>query len=412
VYGHITPLEAEPEPVDTQQELGRALEQLASYDGAEQVDADFLKWAEENVAEGFSASLADSLEAHDWKSEPFYELFGETLHVLLDRYHGEIELDSATGEPVTLAFAGDVNLADDWENMLAFRQRGGGVAGAIAAPLLERMKSADVLMVNNEFCISDGDSPAAGKEYTFRAAVENTQLYHEMGVDVVSLANNHVFDYGEEAFLDTLDALASEEIPYAGAGRSLDEAAEARYFYSGGMKIAYLAAAPTEDYLVTLPAGEEPGVLDCYDGSLLRAVAAARENADWVVVYMHWGLEYEPTPGERQTELAESLIDSGADLIVGAHPHVLQGIEFYKEKPIVYSLGNFWFNVGWVDSALLEMELLAPGEYRLAMLPCATEGGTVRLMEHEGEGRWLLDYIESISETIQIENDGAVTPAA
>jgi poly-gamma-glutamate synthesis protein (capsule biosynthesis protein) len=135
-------------------------------------------------------------------------------------------------------------------------------------------------------------------------------------------------------------------------------------------------------------------------------VSAAKDSADWVIVYLHWGVEYAVMPEERQKDLAASLIDNGADMIVGTHPHVLQGVEFYNEKPIVYSLGNFFFNVGWVDSALLEIELLSPEEYRLYLRPCATEQGMVRLKEQGYESRALLNYIESVSDGIRFEDDG------
>jgi poly-gamma-glutamate synthesis protein (capsule biosynthesis protein) len=230
-----------------------------------------------------------------------------------------------------------------------------------------------------------------------------------MGVDVVSLANNHVFDYGSQAFLDTLDTLTAAGIPCAGAGRNLNDAMRARYFLAGGMKLAYIAAAHTESYMYSFPAtAEKPGLLPCYEGdALLRAVKDARKRADFVIVYLHWGIEYEPMPEKRQVELAHSLIDSGADAVLGTHPHVLQGLEFYKDKPIAYSLGNFWFNVGWVDSALLEIELTAPGDCILRVLPCATEGGTARLMSEQERAR-IFRHLESISSNIRITEGGVV----
>ncbi len=394
-----------------------ALRLLTRHEFAKPVDGAFLLWADQNVAADFSISLAKAL-AESPDGEIFYGLFGETLHVLWDRFKGAENIVRLTEEneghgPVTLAFTGDVNLADDWENMLAFRVRDpGGAAGSAVSPeLLSRMRAADIFMLNNEFCFSDRGTKAQGKRYTFRAATANVRLYKDLGADIVSVANNHVFDYGEEAFLDTLSTLDAAGIRYAGGGKDLLEAMRPRYFHAGGMKLAYIAAAETAGYLFTPAAkNNSPGLLSCYeDDALLKSVAAARKNADWVIVYLHWGVEYEVYPEPRQAELARALVDAGADIITGAHPHVLQGIEFYAGKPIAYSLGNFWFNVGWVDSALLEVELEGPGQYALRVLPCATEGGTVRLMRDGGERLSLLRYLDAISSGAVIAEDGTVT---
>jgi poly-gamma-glutamate synthesis protein (capsule biosynthesis protein) len=103
------------------------------------------------------------------------------------------------------------------------------------------------------------------------------------------------------------------------------------------------------------------------------------------------------------------LIESGADIVIGAHPHVLQGIEFYQGSPIIYSLGNFWFNTGWVRTALLEIELNAQGEYRLRVHPCMTAGGSTSLMEEEADRQALFRHLEGLSTGIVIESDGVVT---
>lgn len=405
--------EEEQPPGEDGEVFRLALAALSQWDSSLPLDRDFLAWGCDQVAPDFAARLAEGLPPE--AQEPFYELFGSTLHVLWDRYTGAPVREAGGAEGVvTLAFGGDVNLADNWENMQACRARGGGVEGAISGPLLERMRDADILLVNNEFCFSNRGSPTPGKLYTFRAAPQNAELLREMGVDLVSLANNHVFDYGLQAFCDTLDTLAAADIPYIGAGRDLAEAGRPVYFHAGGMKIAYVAASRAEKYILTpQAAADAPGVLWCYEEeALLAAVATARQNADWVVVYPHWGTEYETGLEPGQEALAQKLVEAGADIVVGAHPHVLQGIAFYQGKPIAYSLGNFWFNVGWVKSAFLEIDLLGPGEYRMRVFPCMTAGGTTALLETQAERRALFDLLEDISQGIAIGEDGAVTPAA
>lgn len=385
------------------------------------ITADFLHWACGEIAADFAARLAAALEAEPFREEIFYELFGISLLVLNDLftgiwdYGGNIHRTaSARGGQATLAFTGDVNLADDWENMVALAQLPGGIAQAITPPLMARLRAADLLLVNNEFCFSSRGSAMPGKQYTFRAAPANVALLKTMGVDIVSLGNNHVFDYGEEAFADTLDTLAGAGIPYVGAGRNLQEAQLAQYFLVGGLKVAYVAASRAEKHILTPEAtAEAPGVLRCYDPALfLEAVEEAAQNADIVVAYPHWGTENSTRLEEAQVELGRALIDAGAHLVVGAHPHVLQGIEFYKGCGVVYSLGNFWFNTDTGDTAFLEVALEGPGQLSLRMVPCRQAGGLTWLLEEEAEVQRVLDYLASLSAGVAVGAEGTLAEKA
>lgn len=125
---------------------------------------------------------------------------------------------------ITLAFAGDVNLDDSWCVMQHLRSQGGDLSACIDPALIQRMNAADLCCVNNEFAFSDRGAPMAGKAYTFRSRPENVSIWNTLGVDVATLANNHVFDYGGEAFSDTLDTLQNAGIDWVGAGRNLEEA--------------------------------------------------------------------------------------------------------------------------------------------------------------------------------------------
>jgi len=422
VYPPASEYEYFPEEYDPAEEaILAALEQLARSELNRPVDESFLRWAGENVTPDFAAVLAVGLaEERQWR-EPFFDLFGQTLHVLWDRYTGALESDpnihdTGTQGTATLAFGGDVNLADSWENMLIYHQVDGGIEGFICEDLLGLMRGADILMVNNEFAFSDRGSPLPTKMYTFRAATRNVYMLHDMGVDIVSTANNHIYDYGTDAFLDTLDTLAGAGIQQVGAGRDIAEAMQAQYFHAGGMKIAFLAANDVERPWVPEAAEDRPGTLrpfgegDEANEHLLEAIANARQNADWVIVYLHWGIQYVTTPQQRQVNLARELIDAGVDILIGAHPHVLQGIEFYNERPIVYSLGDFWFNIGWVRTMLLEIELFAPGEYQLRVHPATTAGGRSLLLQTEQYRNALFRHLEGLSWGIAIEDDGIVIP--
>jgi len=151
-------------------------------------------------------------------------------------------LDCADSERVTFAFAGDILLDDAYAMMFRYRSRGSDINDTFSADLLERMRGADVFMLNNEFPFSKRGTPTEGKTFTFRANPDNIEMYAQLGVDIVSLANNHAYDFGKEALLDTFTTLETAGIPYVGAGRDLNEAKKPVYFIANGMKIGIVSA--------------------------------------------------------------------------------------------------------------------------------------------------------------------------
>ena len=170
---------------------------------------------------------------------------------------------------ITLAFAGDINFDDNWCNMIYYHSHAEELSDVIDEDYLECMRSADLFWINNEFTYSDRGAPLNGKMYTFRTAPENVELLTQMGVDIVGLANNHVYDYGEEALIDTMDTLQNAGIPYVGAGHDLAEAMSPVYFDLDGFTIAYVAASRAEKFKMTPQATESsPGILRCYDNTL------------------------------------------------------------------------------------------------------------------------------------------------
>lgn len=153
-------------------------------------------------------------------------------------------------------------------------------------------------------------------------------MYELLGVDVVSLANNHAYDYGEEALLDTFTTLENAGIPYAGAGRNIEEARKPVYFIANGIKIAVVSAAQIERNAV--PDTKEataasPGVLRCMEpAALLEVIAEAKANSDFVILYIHWGTESQAETDWLQDKQAPIYAQAGVDLIIGDHPHCLQ----------------------------------------------------------------------------------------
>ena len=301
----------------------------------------------------------------------------------------------------TLAFAGDINLGDDWGTMDYYREQENGIRGCIDPQLIERMQTADLMCLNLECCLSDAGAPMEGKAYTFRGSPDYVGILKELGVDLVNLANNHVFDYGEEAFLDMLSVLEEAGLPKVGAGADAQEAQAPWYGTFDGKTVAVVSATRAEKYILTPEAGENtPGVFRCYEmENLLSTVEEADRNADFVIAYIHWGTEYSEKLEEAQTEGARALAEAGADVVLGAHPHCLQGAEYFNGTPVFYSLGNYWFNEKTLDTTLLELHFYGNDEEQyleVTPVPARQEGYYTRLLTDPQEADAWQTHIEEM----------------
>ncbi len=319
--------------------------------------------------------------------------------------------EAASAEEVTLSFGGDILFDPSYSVMAKLLQRKNGLYDSISAELLEEMKSADILMLNNEFPYSDRGTPTPEKQFTFRARPESASLLDDMGVDIVSLANNHAYDYGEAALLDSLDILKDVGMPYVGAGRNLEEAAKPVYFIINDIKIAYLSATQIErlDNPDTKGATDNSaGVFRCWNPEgLLEAVKAAKENSDFVVVYIHWGTENTEQLDPAQLDQAPRIVEAGADLIIGDHPHCLQPIQYVDGVPVVYSLGNFWFNSKQVDTCLIKAAIDGNGLKNLKFIPALQKDCQTSLLEGVEKER-VLAYMRAISPGVNIDEEGNI----
>ena len=266
------------------------------------------------------------------------------------------------------------------------------------------------MVLNNEFSISNRGKAMKGKAYTFRAPRRNVKLLQQLGVDAVSLANNHVYDYGERAFLDTLSALENNGIKYTGGGKDSKEAKKPVYFQSKGKTIAVIAATRAEKYILTPAAGKHsPGVFRTYDDTqYVRAIRRAKKKADVVIAFVHWGTEYSTKLESAQTSQAKDYINAGADVVVGAHTHCLQGVGYYKGKPIFYSLGNYWFNEKTLYTTLLLLTIRKNGSVEARMLPCLQSGRETRLLTGKSKVRKFVNYVNGISVNAKIGAKGVV----
>lgn len=400
---------ASPTP---QQQAEAALEVLLAAGAPQELTADFLRFCEEQ-SPGICTALAAAVKNEGYSEELFWQVSGKSYlyyQALYTQPMAENVHDTGvTDGPAVLAFTGDVNFADDWYNMLHYAKTA-GIEDCFGESLLAEMRAADVLLCNNEFAFSDRGSPMPGKQFTFRAKTANVSMWQQLGADIVGLANNHCFDYGEDAFLDTLSTLQGANIPYVGAGKNLEEAMQPQFFLVGGMKIGYVACTRAEKYILTPEAGEpSPGVLRCYDPELaVQAIQTASEQCDYLVVYVHWGTEGSTVLEQAQTDLATRFTEAGADLIVGAHPHILQGAGWRQDTPVLYSLGNFWFNMETLDSALLKVTVSEPGAAgaTVQLLPCIQTGGRVSLLEEDADRQRVLNSLNDVMENGYFDANG------
>jgi poly-gamma-glutamate synthesis protein (capsule biosynthesis protein) len=256
------------------------------------------------------------------------------------------------GSSVDITFVGDVMLAEEPGELIAQ----GGDPFALVAPVLATRR----LRIANLECVISTGGAAAAKPFTFRADPQVIPVLVKY-FDAVSVANNHTGDFGKQAFAEQLGLLEGARLPFFGGGRDATAAHEPLLVERNGIRIALLGYVEFKPRSFEASASG-PGVAwSGEDEQVLRDISAARRRADVVIPFMHWGWEDEGSPSPRQREFARRMIDAGAALVVGSHPHVTQGAESYKGRPIIYSLGNFVFNgfdttpatTGWILEARL-----------------------------------------------------------
>lgn len=379
--------------------------------------------SEEQKGEQKESGLGDhnTEEVSEPESEPPAEEETETLTPEPETEPAEpidlIPVECADPKEIVMDFAGDVNFMDGCANMNYMAAQPGGITDCFSENLVEEMRSADIFMLNNEFAFSRRGEPLPGKSYTFRSDPDNAALLFDLGADIVGLANNHIYDYGEEALLDTLDTLDSAGMPHVGAGRDLADAGRPVYFLANGKTIAYTAATQIERSTNYTRAATEdsPGVLKTLDPTeYCRVLREAKKHADFVVAFVHWGTEGSSFFEGDQVALAEAFADAGADVIIGGHTHCLQGIAYVSDVPVIYSIGNFWFSstptdgVRPRDLGMAQVRLQEDGTVIFRFLPCRQENHRTTLYSEGAERERILAMEEGLSQGITIDPDGVV----
>ena len=236
-------------------------------------------------------------------------------------------------------------------------------------------------------------------------------LLTEMGVDLVTLSNNHVYDYGPEALHETCDLLSQANIDYIGGGHNISDAKKAVYYEINGLKIGVVAASNAEVHRFTPQATDaSPGILLAYDmAEYLAVVKEASQNCDYLIAYMHWGTEDSNYLNEQQQSEGRQLLEAGADIVIGGHPHVLQGMEYVDGKPIVYSMGDFWFNKETKYTGLLQLRIDQTGLKEMSFVPALQTEYRVEYLDETNEQEELYQFMEDLSVNVSFDSTGIIT---
>ncbi len=420
--------------VEAQDHEKRAMEDLTSvyhsilsgvtgeFLAGHEVDEAFLCWFEAKYGKAAVINLAAHVLDGEMDAQLWYELTGNTMHVLWLLYCQDTgfqsyqlnhvqQLTCRNSDETVFCFTGDFSLAEGWCTTEYLNEQPGGISDCFSDDLLACMREADVLLMNNEFFYSNDGEALSGKSYTFRALPERVELLREIGTDIVTLANNHVYDFGEEGLLDTIAYLKAQGITYFGAGANLEEASRIIYYVANGRKIALVSATEIERTTqFTKEAKEDSaGVMKTLNPQrFLDVIAEAKKNSDYCIVVVHWGPEGALMYDGKQYKLAEHFVQAGADAIIGSHPHRLQGAGFIQGAPVAYSLGNFWFSTGTLYTTVAQIVIDDKGDLSLRYVPCLQRNLKTSIITDEDEVEKYYRYLASVSIGVGIDSDGRI----
>lgn len=389
------------------------IDNITSNNQNKELNKEFLSWIYNEYGLNILKNINYEIENNSYSKNIWHKLTGKSYIVLDDLFRHNDNPNTGIIEKngdITLSFIGDISLADNWYIIPKYEERNKGIYGILSEDTVKILKESDISIANNEFTISNRGTKLPGKTYTFRASPERISIYDEMGIDLVTLANNHVYDFGDMAFNDMIDSLNEHKMPYIGAGKNIDEAKKAYYFIINGYKIAFVNATRAEKNIMTPAAtNDSSGVLRCYDPTdFINIIMEEKNKSDYVIALIHWGREDSHELEDVQTESAKKYIDAGADAIIGTHAHVLQGIEFYNNKPIFYNLGDFIFNNENKDTGILQIKLLNDGNMEYYFIP-AYESNEYTKILYDSEKQRVISNMNTWSINATIDNNGKIT---
>jgi len=231
-------------------------------------------------------------------------------------------------------------IAGDWAPIRVFKEIMDTRPESVYGDLLPILRSADLSIVNLESPLSDRGNAVFKSGSVFKGEQRHIKALTAVPFDLVTLANNHVFDYGINAFEDTMDVLNHNDIQWTGAGMSIEEACTPFVININDIKIAIVNFSEGEDLT---SAGKGPGVMGWDLPGVEDTIKVLRSKVDFIIAISHCGIEYIPFPPPYVAKAFKQMAGAGADIVIGHHPHVPQGIQFHNNIPLCYSLGNFVF---------------------------------------------------------------------
>ena len=299
-------------------------------------------------------------------------------------------------EEITITFVGDVTLsagvAENIENL------------SPQYPfefVKKELKNSDINVGNLEGPLTESNNICEKSLVTLKCGEKGIEGLKEAGFTILTLANNHIMNYGDRGLCDTLRLLKENKILFMGAGKNGYEARKPVIIEKKGIKFAFLAYAGNRGAI------NRPGVAGGNIKKVLSDIKKIKENVNFIVVSIHWGLEFEDVPLPSEIIYAHTLIDNGVDLVIGHHPHVIRGIEEYKNKLIAYSLGNFVtdYKISFHDANIRRLKernwqiSLAEKRTResiILKITLKTDGTQIRIKNYKTLPIWINDYFQPI----------------
>ena len=421
-----------------QRTLSEALDAIEKAPGsersAEEINATFVEYCYENIDPNIYNEIYTYLKENDYEDSMWEKLCGYSIYALYDLANGFADNDNYivknTGDSFTISFAGDVSLDKRWNwspLQIHAKNRDNLLASAFSEELGQKMITSDLFCVNLESpFVSENKSPVDGN-YRHAASLEDIGVLGLLGIDMVNIANDRIYDYASAGFSDTLDALYDSSVLYIGGGSNVKDATSQRYLIAGGRKIAFIAASGLKEGNMPPEATNTTAGIN-YTGTSARIntmIADARNHSDYVVVYLDWGIGKDASITAEQSDLAHSFITEGADIIIGCRSTALQGIEYFNGKPIIYGIGNFWYETDSHDALFIELkftrndnstETMQYSDYsfekepQIYCYPCRQVGASTSIVLGQPEGHSMIDRLVNMSgNAINIADNGLLT---
>lgn len=279
-----------------------------------------------------------------------------------------IIISSSIKKDITISFTGDILLDRGVRDKL--------INEGTDYPYIkvkDVLKKSDIAVGNLECPLIDKGTPVIKRrDLIFKGDVENADALKRAGYNVLNLANNHVMDYGRDGLINTIKILNSSSIQTVGAGKDKKDANTPLFINKNGIKVGILGynVFPAEGFTYS---DSKPDTARLEQKLMKENIRKAKNKCDFLIVTLHWGNEYSFYPSDFQKEIAHFAVDSGCDVVIGHHPHVLQGVEKYKDKLVFYSLGNFVFDKqipnGTAETVILNCKIKKNGTVDYEVIP-------------------------------------------